>query len=153
MYQENNQEISNLERAVKLRREADFLESCERVKSRLRQLMELSEDPYYDRYLAQMWKDLESGKATPKQVEQEAQRSYLEYIRRMTPIKSALPKRQAPGGHVFSNSYERQSQLPVNIKQPKHKGTRQNTLEFKIGIHVFGMTGALFVLAAFVILG
>ena len=52
MYQENNQEISNLERAVKLRREADFLESCERVKSRLRQLMELSEDPYYDRYLA-----------------------------------------------------------------------------------------------------
>ncbi len=93
MYQENNQEISNLERAVKLRREADFLESCERVKSRLRQLMELSEDPYYDRYLAQMWRDLESGKATPKQVEQEAQRSYLEYIRRMTPIKSALDRK------------------------------------------------------------
>lgn len=153
MYQENNQEISNLERAVKLRREADFLESCERVKSRLRQLMELSEDPYYDRYLAQMWRDLESGKATPKQVEQEAQRSYLQYIRRMTPIKSELPKRQAPGGHVFSNSNARQPQLPVNTKQPKQKGTRQNTLEFKIGIHVFGMTGALFVLAAFVILG
>ena len=57
MNQQNNQEVSNLERARLLRREADFLENCERVKSRLRQLMELSEDPYYDRYLAQMWKD------------------------------------------------------------------------------------------------
>lgn len=191
MNQQNNQEVSNLERARLLRREADFLENCERVKSRLRQLMELSEDPYYDRYLAQMWKDLENGKATPQQVEQEAQRSYLQYIRRRAQITAAPSKRQAAGEHAALRSYDRQPESQTSIKQPDserntglsvssadaeesakvpegsgslqeiggrephftRKDTNHNSLEFKVGVHVFGMTGALFVLAAFVIFG
>ena len=44
-------------------------DDMERVGAKLRQLMELSRDPEYDQYLAQMMRDLESRRATPFQVE------------------------------------------------------------------------------------
>ena len=50
-------------------------EYMQRVRNMLNRLMEESEDPDYDQYLAQMARDLDSGKASPWQVEQEAQRS------------------------------------------------------------------------------
>ena len=58
--QENNQNINNLDRARMLRQEAMFLEQKERVRSRLVYLMSISEDEYYNKYLEQMKKDLES---------------------------------------------------------------------------------------------
>lgn len=85
----NNQGLSDLDRAALLRKEAERLESKERAKARIHQLMEISREPYYDRYLAQMLKDLESGKATPQQVEREAQRSYEQYRQRMAQIGRA----------------------------------------------------------------
>lgn len=149
--QGNDREISDLERAAVLRREADFLENRERARSRLRQLMKLSADPYYDRYLAQMWRDLESGKATPAQVEQEAQRSYQQYQRRMAQMPPTPSGAQKPEPVPVP--------VPVEIKReekrelPVSESNTKNTLEFKVGVHVFGMIGALFVLAAFVIFG
>ena len=80
-----------------------------RVRDRLAQLQEMSQDPEYDRYLAQMVRDLDTGKATPEQVEREARRSYEIYKERMH-----IPKKEA---------------------------------EFKVGIHVVGVLGAVFVLA------
>ena len=53
----------------------DILGNREQVKRRLEQLLEISQDPQYDRYLNQMIQDLESGKAEPWQVEREAQNS------------------------------------------------------------------------------
>ena len=82
--EENNQNLSDLQRAGMLRKEAELLESRERIRGKLRQLMEMSRDPEYDKYLAQMLKDLDSGRATPQQVEREAERSYEKYKQRMS---------------------------------------------------------------------
>ena len=60
----------------------------DRVRERLVQLQKQSQDPEYDRYLAQMMRDLEAGRATPEQVEQEAQRSYGIYVQRMREMNS-----------------------------------------------------------------
>ncbi len=95
-------------------------DDMERAGAKLRQLMELSRDPEYDRYLAQMMRDLESRRATPFQVEREAERSYRQY-------------------------QERIKQLSKAAKQPGHN------MEFKIGMHVFSLIGAILVLTAFVI--
>ena len=55
--EENNQNLSDLQRAGMLRKEAELLESRERIRGKLRQLMEMSRDPEYDKYIAQMLKD------------------------------------------------------------------------------------------------
>ena len=138
----NNQGLSDLDRAALLRKEAERLESKERAKARIHQLMEISREPYYDRYLAQMLKDLESGKATPQQVEREAQRSYEQYKQRMA---------QASTGQAGTDKriYAVPSVQPKEVNG--RKGAKNNTVEFKIGIHVFSLIGALFVLTAFVI--
>ena len=157
MNQEYNQKIDDLERARRLREEAEFLEGRERARSRLKQLMELSEDSYYDRYLAQMWKDLESGKATPAQVEQEAQRSYLQYQRHMAPkeLVAPVPPQRQQGN--FSGGEFPAKPMPMNVPernlQQAEKNPDKNTWEFKVGIHLFGLIGAIFVLVAFVIFG
>lgn len=97
----------------------------DRVRERLIQLQELSQDPEYDRYLAQMIRDLDAGKATPEQVEQEAQRSYRLYQQRMQAV-----------------SYQ-------SGQGKKHSTERE--VEFKVGIHAFGLIGAIFVLMAVII--
>ena len=95
----------------------------ERTEQKLSELMRLSKEPYFSRYVAQMKKDLEEGVATPLQVEREADRSYAEYQRRMRDREAAKPE------------------------------LKTKSVEFKIGIHVFSLIGALFILAAFVTFG
>lgn len=95
----------------------------ERTEQKLSELMRLSKEPYFSRYVAQMKKDLEEGVATPLQVEREADRSYAEYQRRMRDREAAQPE------------------------------LKTKSVEFKIGIHVFSLIGALFILAAFVTFG
>lgn len=97
--------------------------SRERTEQKLSELMRLSKEPYFSRYVAQMKKDLEEGVATPLQVEREADRSYAEYQRRMRDREAAQPE------------------------------LKTKSVEFKIGIHVFSLIGALFILAAFVTFG
>ncbi len=95
----------------------------ERTEQKLSELMRLSKEPYFSRYVAQMKKDLEEGVATPLQVEREADRSYAEYQRRMRDREADQPE------------------------------LKTKSVEFKIGIHVFSLIGALFILAAFVTFG
>ena len=95
----------------------------ERTEQKLSELMRLSKEPYFSRYVAQMKKDLEEGVATPLQVEREADRSYAEYQRRMRDREAAQPE------------------------------LKTKSVEFKIGIQVFSLIGALFILAAFVTFG
>lgn len=92
------------------------------VRKRLTELLEISKDPQYNRYLNQMMRDLESGKATPAQVEQEALRTYEIYKQRMG--------------------------IPQMVNE---QDKAAHSVEFKVGIHLFSMIGAVFVLAAFVI--
>lgn len=113
-----------------------LLEYKERVRIMLCRLMEESKDPYYDQYLAQMLRDLDSGKATPAQVEQEAQRSYNQYRQRMMQQEMA-------------KIHELHRQQEMAKPEAKKKGS----MEFKVGAHVFSFLGAVFILAAFVILG
>ena len=135
--EENNQNLSDLQRAGMLRKEAELLESRERIRGKLRQLMEMSKDPEYDKYLAQMLKDLDSGRATPQQVEREAVRSYELYKQRMSQAGT-------------EQRVQRVSLSPVPQEQPSKKD-RPDKLEFNVGIHVFSLVGAIFVLTAFVI--
>ncbi|MCM1135344.1 MAG: DUF2339 domain-containing protein [Clostridium sp.] len=235
--QGNNQNRNDMDRARMLRMEAMYLEQKERVRLRLEYLMGISEDEQYDRYLAQMLKDLESGKATPAQVEKEAYRSYGEYRRKMAQIQSqrlqtavqsagraeeAYDRRQSTqrkdevrdgrqsvqgldeigrkqSAHGIDEVYgkkpaqrkdegrdESQSAQRIEVhdggqspqgadevhnwgqsvksaegdysqKRSAERDSRENnpksTMEFKIGVHVFSIIGAIFVLAAFVILG
>ena len=92
------------------------------VRKQLTELLKISKDPQYDRYLNQMMRDLESGKATPAQVEQEALRTYEIYKQRMGISQTA-----------------------------NNQGKAAHSVEFKVGIHLFSMIGAVFVLAALVI--
>lgn len=130
------QDVDGFARAQQLREEADALEKKEKMKMRILHLIEISKDPYYDQYLNQMLKDLESGKATPEQVGREADRTYRLYQQRI-----------------------QQSQMSgLNVSQaPPQKDTERtvsgNNMEFKIGAGIFSMVGAVFVLAAFVIFG
>lgn len=142
--QGNNRNINDLDRAERLRREAEFLEYKEGVRSRLRQLMQLSKDPMYDTYLNQMMKDLESGRATPKQVDCEARRSYQEYCRRME-HKPAEPTRQLQAGNDMAGTM-----LPQDSIQNKKQ---KHNMEFKVGIHVFSIIGAVFVFVAYMVFG
>lgn len=99
----------------------------EEVRVRLLQLREISQDPYYDQYLNQMLRDLESEKASPAQVAREADRTYRLYQERMAQQK----------GQTESARQERLG----------------GTAEFKVGAAVFSMIGAVFVLIAFIIFG
>lgn len=144
----DNQSISDLERARKLRQEAAMLEQKGRVRSRLNQLMEISKDPYYDQYLAQMIKDLDSGRATPAQVEREAQRSYEQYKQRMA--QQAMAEVHARHRQQMTGTNEHQQAM--SGRQSAGKASDSN-MEFKIGVHVFSFLGAAFILAAFVIFG
>ena len=108
---------------ARLRAQAEAIEAKEQVRRRLYELMDISKDPYYDQYLNQMMRDLESGKATPAQVSKEAERTYGLYLQRM----GEMPK--------------------VTAEKKK------NAVEFKIGAGIFSTLGAVFVLAALVIIG
>ena len=79
--------MDELQRAKALREQAGRLEEIGRVKKRLLDLIEISRDPYYDQYLKQMLKDLEEGKASPQQVQQEMERTYKIYLERMRETK------------------------------------------------------------------
>lgn len=173
----NHTNTDELNEARRLRRQAEFLEQKARIKARLRQLMELSEDPYYDQYLAQMMKDLESGKATPEQVERETERSYYKYRQRMlqieekkmevhVPHKPAMEIVDTPGKSVpripdsigqtypvWRESGERQPLIEAAGDIGKTESGRKKNIEYKVGVHVFSMIGAAFVLIAFIIFG
>lgn len=99
----------------------------EEVRVRLLQLREISQDPYYDQYLNQMLRDLESGKASPAQVAREADRTYRLYQERMAQQKGQTE----------------------NTKKERLGGTA----EFKVGATIFSMIGAVFILIAFIIFG
>lgn len=105
-----------------------------RVGNLLNRLMEESKDPAYNQYLAQMIRDLDSGRATPWQVEQEAQRSYQQYKQRMIQQEMA--------------------QVHAIHRQQAAEGMKpKSTMEFKVGVHIFGFLGAIFILSSFVIFG
>ncbi|MBD5455012.1 MAG: DUF2339 domain-containing protein [Lachnospiraceae bacterium] len=127
---ELNGNISNLEefeRERRLREDAEVQEAKEKVRQKLLQLIEISEDPYYDQYLNQMLKDLESGKATPFQVSKEADRTYRIYRQRMG--------------------------INTAGSEPRENVITKDTMEFKVGAGIFSIVGAVFVLASIVILG
>lgn len=161
--------MNDLERARALRMEAAVLEHKERVRSRLRQLIAISQDPAYDKYLAQLLKDLESGKATPGQVERETERSYTQYRQRMAAgaVQRPQPQKQMPVGIQPSNPTDASAaQRKVQVQMPAGgqvaapstdmetvAATKKKDYEFKIGAHAFSLVGAVFVLIAFVIFG
>lgn len=174
-------EQDGYELAKKLRQEAQLWEDKERMKRRLLSLIEISKDPYYDQYLNQMLKDLMSGKATPQQVEREADRTYRIYLERtgQMPKKSEekvsetvvketneAPAQQiasettnAPEQPISSETTNAQEQpLPastetkaVTVKPAPVK--KKDAVEFKIGAGIFSTVGAVFVLASLVIFG
>lgn len=116
-----------------LNEETEALEAKEKMKMHLLHLIEISRDPYYDQYLNQMLRDLESGKATPSQVAKEADRTYRLYQQRM-----GLAGKQSVSADKGTS------------EQAK---TGPTAVEFKIGAGIFSTIGAVFVLASFVIFG
>ena len=161
MNRENYQTMNDLDRARRLRQEAELLEYKERVRGRLRQIQGVSKDPAYDRYLAQMMKDLESGKATPAQVEREAERSYQQYRQKM--LQGNMTGRQQYVSAPMQGNTAGQQQYVSAPMQGNMAGQQRHAaapvqraatgVEYKIGAQVFSMIGAIFVLVAFVIFG
>lgn len=139
-------DMEALEKAKKLREEAEAIEAKARVKHRLLKLIEISEDPYYDQYLNQMLKDLESGKATPAQVSREADRTYKLYQQRMSQKKM---QEKAVVSAPSNDRKPEQKAAPTSVQNAKGA----DSFEFKIGAGIFSMVGAVFVLSAFVIFG
>lgn len=145
-YNTGMNDMEALEKAKKLREEAEAIEAKAKVKRRLLKLVEISQDPYYDQYLGQMIKDLESGKATPVQVSREIDRTYQLYEQRMS-------------GKAMQNKVaERAPSAPEKRERETAEGAPRNgkdadKFEFKIGAGIFSVAGAVFVLASFVIFG
>ena len=139
-------DMEALEKAKKLREEAEAIEAKAKVKHRLLKLIEISEDPYYDQYLNQMLKDLESGKATPAQVSREADRTYKLYQQRMSQKKM---QEKAVVSAPSNDRKPEQEAAPTSVQNAKGA----DSFEFKIGAGIFSMVGAVFVLSAFVIFG
>lgn len=110
-----------------------------RLRARLNELIEISKDPYYDAYLAQLMKDLNSKKATCEQIEREAERTYRLYQQRMMNQGKPVQSSQVP----TTNS----AQYVNTVKQPK------NNMEFKIGAGVLSAVGVVFLLIAFITFG
>lgn len=127
-----NQDRNCQEQVSAFHQETENLTYKGDVRNRLYQLMEMSQDPFYDRYLAQMLQDLDSGRATPAQVEKEARRSYKQYQERMAQ-------------KIMAQVHRNRKHQPVS--------NGKNSVEFKIGALIFGFLGAAFILAAFVMLG
>lgn len=126
--------MSDMEHVDILNGEAGEREYKRQVGNLLSRFMEESKDPAYDQYLAQMIRDLNSGRATPWQVEKEAQRSYQQYKQRMIQQEMA--------------------QIHALHRQQALENTKpERNMEFKVGVHIFGFLGAVFILAAFVIFG
>lgn len=128
----DSQKMSHMEHENISSREAEEREYKRRVINMLNRLMEESKDPDYDQYLVQMARDLDSGKASPWQVEQEAKRSYNQYKQRM--VQQEMARIHA-----------------LHRQQPSTQPKRN--MEFRVGVHIFGFLGAVFILAAFVIFG
>lgn len=105
-------------------------EEYQEAKNRLTELIRMSEDPYYDQYIRQMMADLKSGKATPKQILREADRTFLLYKQRMNAQLSPNPAVSSASG--------------------KESGHR---MEFKIGASVLGVAGALLIIFSLVSFG
>ena len=139
-------DIEALEKAKKLREEAEAIEAKTRVKQRLLKLIEISEDPYYDQYLNQMLRDLESGKATPAQVSREADRTYKLYQQRM--VQKKVQEKTVENVPPADRKKEQEENF-----EPAQNENHADSFEFKIGAGIFSMVGAVFVLAAFVIFG
>lgn len=142
------QNYSDLDRAKQLRLEAAAIERKGWVKSKIGKMIETSNDAEYNKYLFQMLKDLESGKATPEQVEAEAQRSY-EVYKRMA-LKSSHSVAGISGAKMPQTSMP---QAPTGLSTPMPQKQPKDTVEFKVGIHAFSLIGAVFILAAFIIFG
>ena len=147
--QGNYQKMNDLDRAKSLRIEAERSEHKERVRGRLRQLIAISRDTEYDKYLAQLLKDLESDKATPLQVERETERSYSLYRQRLAKGQVSRPEPQVSSNQQVSRP---EPQMSSNRQVEKRMPVKKD-YEFKIGAHVFSLVGAVFVLIAFVIFG
>ena len=96
--------MDELQRAKALREQAGRLEEIGRVKKRLLDLIEISQDPYYDQYLKQMLKDLEGENASPQQVQQEMERTYKIYLERMREAKKAKNGQPAQTGQPVSDA-------------------------------------------------
>ena len=172
-------ELDGFERARMLREEAMALEEKERMKRRLLQLIEISEDPYYDQYLEQMLRDLESGKATVRQVAKEADRTFALYQQRMGKTVQVPSVNQGMTPTPMQQNVSMQSNVPLQQEERKTSGAvdtaipktgqplmqqqasvqaqkpvkQKDTVEFKIGAGIFSTLGAVFVLAALVIVG
>lgn len=145
------QDMDGFSRAQQLREAADALEKKEKMKIRLLQLIEISEDPYYDQYLNQMLKDLESGKATPEQVGREADRTYRLYQQRM---RQGAVQNASQGGAMQGAVQNTVQHVGQNAAQKEAgREVSGSNMEFKIGAGIFSTVGAVFVLVAFVIFG
>ena len=138
--EQNNKNMDAFTVAAQLRAQAEAIEAKERMKIRLTQLIEISKDPYYDQYLAQMMKDLESGKATPTQIEKEADRTFRLYQQRMG---QSIQVKETPSE---TQPLQISSEIPQQVKNT-------DTVEFKVGAGIFSTLGAVFVLVALVIFG
>lgn len=144
---EMNQNTEGFQQASRLRAEAEAIEAKERVRQWLLRLIELSEDAYYDQYLGQMLRDLESGKATPGQVRKEADRTYRLYQERrskgLVAGKTAAPVQKTA----------EPVQKIIEPDSPGIAAQKKDAVEFKIGAGIFSIVGGVFVLAALVIFG
>lgn len=144
---QNEQNMDAFAMAAQLRAQAEALEAKERMRLRLKELIEISKDPYYDQYLEQMMKDLESGKATPAQVQKEADRTFRLYQQRMGQSIAEQPIQVQP---IQIQPIQAQPMTMIQNQQPTKS---KDTVEFKIGAGIFSTLGAVFVLVALVIFG
>lgn len=117
------------------------------IHQRIQQLMKESQDPEFTRFLNQLGNALWQGQINDKFAAEELDRNYFAYQQKITYMHQQLQQQQMQQQQLQSNYiYPGQFQyISKPVVQPK------KNMEFAVGAGVLGVTGAVFLLIAFVI--
>lgn len=112
------------------------------IHQRIQQLMKESQDPEFTRFLNQLGNALWQGQISDKFAVEELDRNYFAYQQKMQQIQQQQMQNQAQSGYIYPGQFQ---YIGKPVVQPK------KNVEFAVGAGVLGVTGAIFLLIAFVI--
>lgn len=116
------------------------------IHQRIQQLMKESQDPEFTRFLNQLGNALWQGQISDKFAVEELDRNYFAYQHKMQRIQQVQQQQQmhqqAQPGYIYPGQFQ---YIDKPVVQPK------KNMEFAVGAGVLGVTGAIFLLIAFVI--
>lgn len=116
------------------------------IHARIQKLMQESKDPEFTRCLSQLGSALWEGHISDKFASEEIDKNYYAYQQKMLYVQQQQMQQQQQPGYIYPGQFQYVSK-PIAETTVKPK----KNMEFAVGAGVLGVTGAIFLLIAFVI--